>query len=132
MILSYKGRRAKKGDRVAVYRNIRGSGFDTWSVKARSGKYAGLVVGHADELLLRDATFTVSEAGRARVLATGRKNVHAFGVGRLGDDGETIPFADTRVHYNPFKNAEFVDDTGEPVELVRKAFFDANGRVWAS
>lgn len=132
MILRFKGRRAQPGDVVAVYRNIRGTGFDTWSLKARTGKFAGKVVGHADEVLLRDVTFHVSEKGRQRVLAEGRKNVHAFAIGRLGLDGEIIPFPDTGVHYNPYRDASFVDDTGEPIASAKKAFLDPNGKVWAA
>jgi hypothetical protein len=51
-----------------------------WSVQdARTRK----VIGHAAKVLLRDVTFTVSAAGRERVLREGRKNVHAFACGTL-------------------------------------------------
>lgn len=47
------------------------------------------MVAHATEVLLEDAVFLVSEAGRARCLAEGRKNVHAFvrGVLRIAGSG---------------------------------------------
>jgi hypothetical protein len=51
-----------------------------WSVQdARTRK----VIGHAAKVLLRDVTFTVSAAGRERVLREGRKNVHAYACGEL-------------------------------------------------
>jgi len=37
----------------------------------------GLVLAHADKLLLDDAVFKVSEKGRQRVISEQRKNVHA-------------------------------------------------------
>jgi hypothetical protein len=53
------------------------------------------IVGHADKLLLRDATFTTSEAGRMRVRKEGKKNVHAFACGTL----EAADWTDCRDRY---------------------------------
>jgi hypothetical protein len=51
-----------------------------WSVQdARTRK----VIGHAAKVLLRDVTFTVSAAGRERVLREQRKNVHAYACGEI-------------------------------------------------
>jgi len=62
-----------------IYWNIHAGLF---SVKALDGKHRGRVVAHARAVLLTGVAFKVSEAGRQRVLTTGRKNVHA---GLVGD-----------------------------------------------
>ncbi len=43
----------------------------------------GLVVGHADQLMLQDCVFIVNPSGVARAQREGRKNVHAFIQGRI-------------------------------------------------
>lgn len=84
----------------------------TFSIQQRvDGRW--LVTGYADEVLLRDATFKVSGAGRQRVLREGKKNVHAFVMGTLVDD---IPDTPTKVTYNPRVHSTFVEcDTLRPV-----------------
>lgn len=54
-----------------------------WSLKALEGPNAGRVVAHAASVRLTGCRFRVSEAGRQRVLAEKRKNVHAGIVGTL-------------------------------------------------
>lgn len=66
--------------RVFVYFNLHKKCF---SVKALDGVSKGKVVFHADKVMLRNVEFRVSEAGRKRVLETGRKQVHAGVVGDL-------------------------------------------------
>lgn len=51
-----------------------------WSVQDYSTRR---LLGHATKVNLVDVKFQVSEAGRQRVLKTGRKNVHAFVTGVL-------------------------------------------------
>lgn len=53
-----------------VYRNLH--------KKCYSISYNGIVIMHTTRVIADNATLYVSEAGRQRVLATGRKNVHAF------------------------------------------------------
>jgi hypothetical protein len=81
---------------VRVYWNLHKKKF---SVQAHYGSGSWRVVAHAEELMLKDVTFKVSEAGRQRVLRTGVKNVHAYVVGGL------IPFVNPdkgrRVSYDP-------------------------------
>lgn len=51
-----------------------------WSVMdARTRR----IIGHANQILIHDASFIVSEAGRDRVRATKQKQVHAFVKGEL-------------------------------------------------
>lgn len=62
---------------VRCYWNLHKSCWSVQDAKTRR------VIGHADKVLLREARFTVSQAGRQRVLEEGRKNVHAFACGEL-------------------------------------------------
>jgi hypothetical protein len=63
--------------KVKVYWNVRAG---LWSVMdARTRR----VLGSATQVLIRDATFLVSEAGRERVKRERCKNVHAFVIGDL-------------------------------------------------
>ncbi len=92
--------------RVYVYYNLH---KHKWSIKCLdSGRLYGRVVGHADQLLLKDATFKVSEAGRQRVLKEKRKNVHAGVVGYLQSPPWPSMDTSTPVTYNPYKYETFV------------------------
>lgn len=72
--------------RVRVFRNLTRRCL---SMQARTPT-GWRTIAHAESVVLRDATFRVSEAGRQRVLATGRKTVHAWAEGDLAEwTGET-------------------------------------------
>lgn len=114
-----------------VYRNLHKPGH-TYSIKALEGPHKGRVVAYGQSILIKDVRFVVKEAGRRRVLATGRKNVHA---GIIGDVVEVynleerlpnqIPSGPAYVslkepfkliNYNPYKAPTFYDiKTNEPV-----------------
>lgn len=64
---------------VRVFRNLTRSCF---SIQART-PLGWRTVAHASEVLATGAGFKVHEAGRQRVLATGRKQVHAWVCGEL-------------------------------------------------
>lgn len=98
------------GLKVFVYFNLHRK---VWSIKALSGPDKGRVVAHAYQVSLRDVTGRVSAAGRARVLAEGRKNVHAGLVGTL--TGYAVSEAEgyaawdgPAITYNPYKYSSFV------------------------
>jgi len=73
-----------------VYKNLhRGC----WSVRSRErGDRYGRVVAHLDDVLVEDARFVVSQAGRRRVIAEGRKNVHAYVRGLVDIDPDRTCF----------------------------------------
>lgn len=78
--------------RVFVYWNLHKGVF---SVKALDGAQKGRVVAHATDVLVRDVEFRVSQRVRERVVATGRKEVHAGVVGTLeGFKGESTAAGD--------------------------------------
>lgn len=112
---------------VFVYRNLTKK---TWSV--RSGKK---VIMHPINLIIRDATFFVSEKCRLRVLKNRRKEVHAGVKGHL----DTItPVSDInlscmkQITYNPYLYDSFVEvGSCKKVHFSELVFMDSNFNVWA-
>jgi hypothetical protein len=115
--------------RVRVYRNLSPQYRDrrVWSVVALEGPRKGRVIDRVAGVVLRDASFVVSEAGRRRVLREKAKNVHAFVRGELveafaldslpsGADGERLApgqGATVPVSYDPYRAGHFTRlDTG--------------------
>ena len=99
----FRGRTVDPDRAVSVYRNLHNR---CYSVTQR-----GRVVAHARTLRLKDVTFLVREAGRQRVLAEKKKNVHAFVKGHLVSDTDTDTAQldlTSRVSYNPYKAPFFV------------------------
>ena len=119
--------------RVYVYWNLHKHLF---SVKdTRTGR----VTDHARMVVIQDATFAVSQAGRARVLRERRKNVHA-GVRGTPTWIDTAPTdlqmtGWTRITYNPYKYDSFVRASDEwPVtgaDEVRLVIRDGRARIYA-
>jgi hypothetical protein len=107
----------RKG-RVAVYRNLHNGLF---SVRALDGAYKGKVVAHLSAVFLFHVKFRVSDAGRAAVLRTGRKNVHAWAEGWIQSRSFLPTGRDSMnsvtVSYNPRVAARFFlcDCTGRPL-----------------
>ncbi len=87
--------------KVFVYFNLRRKLF---SIKALEGPMKGRVVAHRHDVLINDATFKVSEAGRQRVIRERCKNVHAGVSGTWHDDNINFSFVSINggaVMYNP-------------------------------
>lgn len=79
------------------------------------------VVNHVGYAHLLDVNFVVRPAGRAKVLQTQRKNVHAFVKGRLMATSHVNRWPALtnwrEASYNPYKAGYFfVKDTGEKIE----------------
>lgn len=93
-----------------------------WSVKALSGTNKGKVIAHKTSLCLQDCVFKVSQAGRARVMKTKQKNVHAGVVGFVSQDKFD---SDIKVSYNPYKNDYFYEKSnGKPVYKASQVCFN--------
>lgn len=123
MIKPFKGRRVQVGEEVFAYRNLH---RDEWSVQVD-----GLIVGHADELVIENPKFVVREGGRQRVIREGRKNVHAGIRGILSDGRLEAP--EGRVSYNPYRAGHFYRvDSQEPIHEAHSVLLDANGKAWAA
>jgi hypothetical protein len=100
-----------RGRKVRVYWNLHRGG---WSVQTRSGADGGWRVAcHADVVRLHEATTSVSEAGRQRVLRERKKNVHAYVIGWcINVETFTLatcedPTAGRRLKYNPYRGPSF-------------------------
>jgi hypothetical protein len=124
LLQGHKGYHGK----VFVHRNLNKPPY--WTVKARNGEDAGLVIGYDKTVHLRNVTFVVGEKSRQRVLASGQKNVHAGVVGNIVDGGMDtngwIP-----VTYNPYTNRTFVRmDNGEPIFKAKEAILKNEKEVF--
>jgi hypothetical protein len=120
--------------RVRAYRNLH---TGTWSV---ADTRTGLVIDHPRSLLVCDATFVVRPGGRAKVLASGRKNVHAFVVGTLVGRHSAPPTCVkvAQVTYNPRLTDSFMSHKpGDPrhqsvAEHADFVWLDEHSRVLAA
>jgi hypothetical protein len=118
---------------VEVYRNLHhGKGpRHFWSIRsARTHKVLG-VVAHVE---LEDAELRVQKAAWAKVLATGRRTVHAYAVGTLRAWDEDVaprrPRELVRFTYNPERGPHFhLADLRNPapVDAARRMWFDIDG-----
>ena len=107
--------------KVFVYFNLHRKCF---SIKALEGIDKGRVVAHANDVVIYNPTFKVSEAGRQRVLREKKKNVHAGVVGLWNDEefnpSRTVSMSvmlGRAVTYNPYKYDQFVyRNTETPID----------------
>lgn len=116
---------------VHVYRNLK---HGRKAQPLYSILHKGRVIERRHRVLLSGATFVVREAGRQRVLKTGRKNVHAFVKGRLCDaqgcfgtdaDGKDFP---VEIKYNPHVAGHFfTPHRGEKVKGARGVLLNERG-----
>lgn len=119
--------------RVFVYFNLHRKLF---SIKAMEGPHKGKVIAHNEDVILYDATFKVSEAGRQRVIREKKKNVHAGVVGYWYPSSFDYRRARDMLNmgvpitYNPYKYSSFVTLVGgDKVRMARKvALFAENKR----
>ncbi len=110
---SYKNRTIDPYKPVRVYRNLHNGLFSVLQ--------NGLVVAHMDQLCLADAKPHVNEAGRQRVIANKRKEVHAWIEGYI--DNKPRPSSLLEVNYNPYKREYFwIGAEGFPIHRF----------IWAS
>lgn len=121
----YLNRPIVAGVPVEVYRNLnRGPGV-WYSVRQQ-----GRIIGHCRGITLVGCTMVVQPAGRARVLATGRKNVHAYVRGLPADDDLE---AETwyALRYDPRKYETFVNGYGNPCREAPVVVLGSHGAHYA-
>ena len=124
LLQGHKGYNGK----VFVHRNLNKPPY--WTIKARGGEDAGLVIGYDKSVHLKNVTFVVGEKSRQRVLASGQKNVHAGVVGNIVDGG-----MDTKgwipITYNPYRDKTFVRvDNGEPIFNAKEVILKNEKEVY--
>jgi hypothetical protein len=117
--------------KLQVYRNLHKNCY--------SVQQSGKVVAHVESITLCFADFLVANAGRLKVLKTGKKNVHARVSGYLRH-----PMASGRMiresnrtgvaKYNPFKFDSFVDANSESglksADVVELTAYDNTKRAF--
>ena len=117
----------KPSAKFYIYRNLTRGGF--------SVKHRGRVVARFESAFIDTATFSVSEAGRQRVLREGKKYVHAYVVSErmpalYNARAGRGPAFSQQVRYNPKVGPGFFIETPEnvitgPIELLLH-----EGRCW--
>lgn len=106
------------GRRVRVYRNLHSGNFSVQCAKS------GRVIARVDSISLLNATFIVRPAGRKKVLAQKKKNVHAFVVGEISIMPSS---ARTQVKYNPYVAGHFwVDGPHQKIESAGQVLLSDN------
>jgi hypothetical protein len=110
-------------NRVMVYRNLT---KDCWSVKSVK---TGRVRFHVDCITIVNGQFKVSESGRQRVIREKKKYVHAGVVGEIGYSPITLDEW-TRVRYNPYTTATFVDMDNNPIHEASEIYLTPEGHVY--
>lgn len=124
MFVPFKGRTVSKNQKVRVYRNLHKPGVVYSIADARTG----LVLGYSESVLLRAPNFRVSEAGRQRVIETGKKNVHAFVYGWYEGTEQARVAMSEAVTYNPRKGSTFIRKSdGTKIQYARVAHLGALG-----
>lgn len=106
-----------------VYRNLTRR---VWSVRE-----GGRVVGHVHEIALADVRLVVQPGGRAAVIRTGTRSVHAWARGtRIPYEG--VPEGAIEVGYSPWYDEFFTSRSGfSKVLSCRLAVFTAAGTALA-
>jgi hypothetical protein len=116
--------------KVEVYRNLK---HGKHARPLYSIRYNGKVIARRHRVLLANATFHVSEAGRQRVLREKRKHVHAWVRGWLvgakgcfGIDANDLNGLPMRVTYDPYKGPHFTAE-GHHVIGARAVLLNERG-----
>ena len=97
--------RQQTHQRVRVYRNLL-NGMMSVQVKGIGG---WRVVGHVNDCVLAQVSFTISESGRQRVIRDRVKNVHAYAEGMLVAQFDESIVAPLRLGYDPYRHRCFVE-----------------------
>lgn len=117
-----------------VYRNLHKNRYSLrqeglWIPEQK--KFRKRVVAHPDYVILLNATFKVSQAGRLRVIKEKRKNVHAGVLGDLFYSGNRAKWdpGDTGqlLYYNPYKTKGFSNKNGAVVKESLIAYLTPKG-----
>ena len=115
--------------KVFVHRNLNKPPY--WTIKARNGEDAGLVIGYDKTICLKNVIFSVGEKSRQRVLTSGQKNVHAGVVGTIDNNCSTNIDGWIPVTYDPYKNRTFVRlDNGDPIFKAKQVVLKNKKEVW--
>ena len=108
--------------------------FRNWKRGCYNIMQNGRLLASAKQVRLSGVEFLVRESGRARMLQQGRRNIHAYAIGRLvdythpSDTHDLDRITGRSIFYDPYRFASFVDgDTEAPVTSAETAHFDEHG-----
>ena len=112
--------------------------FKNWKLGCYNIMQSGMLLTSARQVRLSGVEFLVRESGRNRMLERGRRNVHAYAVGRLvdfvhPDDTRNLDqIAGRGVFYDPYRVSSFVyNETRDPINAAEFAQFDESGVIYA-
>lgn len=115
-IIPFKERKVNPNKPVQVYRCLVRSG-NIYSIKQD-----GYVVGHTEELTLKNVNFHVNQKGRGRCLKQKTRNVHAWVTGTINDKSVDRK---EKLHYNPYK-ANYFRTENQDSELLFAEYLTIN------
>jgi len=110
--------------------------FRNWKRGCYSIMQGGLVKASARAIRLHDVEFLVRESGRARMLRTNVKNVHAYAIGYLADfvavdEARDLATCEQRLMYDAYRFDSFVDsDTHAPLAHADLVVFGELGATY--
>ena len=111
--------------------------FKNWKLGCYNIMQSGKLLASARQVRLSGVEFLVRESGRKRMLERGRRNVHAYAVGRLVDfvhpdeSRNLVQITGRGVFYNPYQFSSFVDhETRDPITAAEIAQFDESGVIY--
>jgi hypothetical protein len=113
----FNGRSLDTSRFVQVYRNLNRGGY--------SIRQGGLIVAHADTLVLQLCSMKVNRAGRRRVIKYRVKTVHAYIEGLVAAGAPAK--GRVRIRYNPYEVSTFVTDKREVVRKAAWVIFGVDG-----
>lgn len=104
-----------------------------WSIQTRIHGKGWRVTDYAETLSAYNVTFSVSEAGRQRVIAEGRKNVHAYAIARrcTPNRWQRVPYTwdPMKISYHPYEAGHFATPSGTAVHGLNVAYFNDQGEI---
>ena len=100
-ITPYKNRELDISKKVRMYRCLNRKGF-IFSLNQN-----GKVVGHTNNIVLKDCNLIVLESGKKRCLKEKQRNIHAFVEGYLGNENDIKLSFSFLLKYNPYENKNF-------------------------
>ena len=103
-IKPFKDREVDLNSKVELYRCLNRSGY-VFSLRQN-----GLVVGHTDNIVLKDCTMHINQAGKDRCIEKQERNVHAFIRGFLGTREDIVYGPAFPLHYNPYDYEGFFSE----------------------
>lgn len=113
---------------IRVYRNLHIKGV-CYSLQAR-----GRVIGHQDNILVKNAKFIVQKGGQQKVRQTKNKLVHAFVDGTIITDPNEMVKAVSQIkktkdtaYYNPYTVDTFVDKDGNELKEAQLVLLTSDG-----